>query len=66
MEKLETNTSKEAQRFVLRNRVRAHRFVVNQVLDGSNPADPNLKRQVTIVPENTGDRSVLESLTIRM
>ena len=55
MEKLEINTSKDGEDFVLIGHIDANRFVVNQLLDGSNPADPNLKRQVTITPENAGE-----------
>lgn len=57
MEKPERNTSRKniKERFLsildLENR-----FVVNQLLDASNPADPNLKRNLTITPENTGER----------
>ncbi len=32
------------------------RFIINQLFDGSNPDDPNLKRHLTVYPENTSKK----------
>jgi hypothetical protein len=34
-----------------------YRFIVNQLFDGSNSDDPNLKRHLTVYPENTSKDS---------
>ncbi len=50
MDKRERNTSKQTRMIDLNRLFSFDRFIVNQLFDGSNS---NLKRNLTVYPENT-------------
>ncbi len=43
-----------------------YRFLVNQLFNGSNPDDPNLKRDLTVYPEKTSKRLNLNLLKFKI